>query len=98
MWSDYNWDTHVMRVNKQMVYEDGFFCLKPVKTLTSVRYIDVPDIVHNYLVQENRKQMRHPSRAYLAKKTEIVLDRTKKNTEKEIVGGDFINRKDMANY
>ena len=94
MWSDYNWDTHVMRVNKQMVYEDGFFCLKPVKTLTSVRYIDVPDIVHNYLVQENRKQMRHPSRAYLAKKTEVVLDRTKKNTEKEIVGGDFINRKD----
>jgi len=93
MWSDYNWDNHIMTINKQMVYEDGCFCLKPVKTLTSVRQIDVPEILHKHLLEKIRMQKKHPSKSYLSRKSEIVLDRTT-DTEKIITGGDFINRKD----
>lgn len=94
MWNDYNWDTHKITINKQMTYEDGCFCLRPVKTLKSVREIDVPDILHNYLIQLNRKQFKHPTQAYLSRKNEIVFDKTKKNIVTEIIGGDFINRKE----
>lgn len=93
MWQDYNWDTHKMKINKQMVVEKGVFCLRPVKTLTSVREIDVPDVLHEHLKTLIRKQMKHPTEAYLARKSEIVIDKTKRDFKK-IVGGDFINRKE----
>lgn len=94
MWSDYNWDTHQLTVCRQMTYEDGCFCLRPVKTLKSSRIIDVPDFLHEHLKTKIRQQMRHPSKAFLMRANEIVIDKTKSRSIKEIQGGDFINRKE----
>lgn len=93
MWQDYNWGTHKIKINKQMIVENGVFCLRPVKTLTAVREIDVPDILHNHLKDLIRKQTKHPTEAYLLRKSEIVIDKTKRDY-KQVIGGDFINRKE----
>lgn len=74
-----------------MVVEEGVFCLRPVKTLTAVREIDVPNILHEHLKTLIIKQMKHPTEAYLTRKSEIVIDKTKREFKK-IIGGDFINR------
>lgn len=97
MWQDYNWETHKIKINKQMIVENGVFCLRPVKTLTAVREIDVPDILHNHLKDLIRKQANHPTEAYLLRKSEIVIDKTKRDY-KQIIGGDFINRKENGYY
>lgn len=94
LWSDYNWDTHKLKICRQMNYEDGCFCLRPVKTLKSSREIDVPDFLHKHLIEKIRAQKRHPTQAYLLRASEIVLDKTKRDSVVEIKGGDFINRKD----
>lgn len=91
MWNDYNWETHKITINKQLNVEDGIFCLRRVKTLNSVREIDVPLVVHNYLMQLIREQKRHPTQKFLNNKCEIVVDKIS-NPYKNIVGGDFINR------
>lgn len=93
MWSDYNWQTHKLTVSKQMTYEDGFFVLKPVKTLKSVREIDVPDVLHKHLMEKIRQQKKHTTDAYKSRMVEIVLDKTSNRSVKQIQGGDFINRK-----
>lgn len=94
LWSDYNWDTHKLTVCRQMNYEDGCFCLRPVKTLKSSREIDVPDFLHEHLKEKIRQHKRHTTPAYRARSSEIVLDKTKRDTITEIRGGDFINRKE----
>ena len=94
MWSDYNWGTHKLTVCRQMTYEDGCFCLRPVKTLKSSREIDVPDFLHQHLKEKIRQQKRRPTEAYKIRASEIVLDKTKRDTVTRIQGGDFINRKE----
>lgn len=96
MWSDYNWDTHKLTVCRQMTYEDGCFCLRPVKTLKSSREIDVPDILHQHLIEKVRQHKKKPTQAYLLRANEIVLDKTKRDVVTQIQGGDFINRKDTG--
>lgn len=93
-WSDYNWDTHQLTVCRQMTYEDGCFCLRPVKTLRSSRVIDVPDMLHEHLKEKIRQQQRHPPAGFKQRASEIVLDKTKGRSIIEIQGGDFINRKE----
>lgn len=93
MWDDYNWDTHQLTVCRQMTYEDGCFCLRPVKTLKSSRIIEVPDFLHEHLIHKIRQQKRHPPKSFAIRANEIVLDKTKRSI-KEIQGGDFINRKE----
>ena len=93
MWDDYNWETHQITVCRQMAREDGQFCLRPVKTLKSSRVIDVPDILHEDLLQKIRQQKKHPTREYQMRATEMVLDKTKNKKVVKIYGGDFINRK-----
>lgn len=92
-WSDYDWEKHQLTVCRQMTYEDGCFCLRPVKTLKSSRVIDVPDMLHEDLKEKFRKQFKHPILGFEYKSCEIVLDKTKSKTVVEIHGGDFINRK-----
>lgn len=94
MWTDIRWESKTIKINKQMVYENGVFCLKPVKTLTSVREIDIPDTLYHYLSQQFHDYCRiSQADAYKYKATEIVLDKTKKGQETPIQGGKFINRK-----
>ena len=95
MWSDVNWNEGTITVERQLLYEDGCFVLRPVKTLESSRTVYMNDTLQDFLFNyrkqqdENRKKLGHGYRA-----TEKVLDRTIVGTEKVIVGGDFINRKE----
>ena len=93
LWSDYNWETHQLTVCRQMAYEDGCFCLVPVKTLKSSRTIDVPDSLHRHLMEKFRQQKKHPPQSFRMHANETVLDKTKIRDIREIHGGDFINRK-----
>lgn len=95
MWKDINWEAGTITINKQMQYEDGCFCLGPVKTLRSVRTIEMGKALNNYLCNAFVKQ----SNQRLALKdgyrdTELVLDKTKSGKIVKIFGGDFINRKE----
>lgn len=95
MWSDIDEENKTITINKQLVYEDGCFCLKPVKTLKSVRTIDIPDNLYKYLIKIRLKHNKLKVQAgYKARMSEVVLDKRKKGEPIEIVGGDFINRKD----
>jgi integrase len=79
-------------VNKQMLYQDGNFCLCPVKMLQSVRVIDVPDILNVHLKEKIFYYLaNHSKDSY--RDYDIVIDKTKKPHSK-IVSGAFINRKE----
>lgn len=84
MWSDYDWGAHTITINKQMVYEDGCFCLRPVKTLQSSRTIEVPNVLHEYLKELYRKQHRHIPKGYNERKSEIVIDKTSEKKDNYI--------------
>lgn len=93
-YSDINWTDGdgTITVRCQQGYQDGVFYLGPVKTLKSVRTIDIPEVLWQHLDAKYREYMDiKDSDAY--RNTEIVHDKTKKGVVTKIVGGDFINRK-----
>ena len=75
-------------------YDEGCFHIGPVKTLTSVREIYIPDILFAHLEEIELEQERtRNSNPDAWRATEVVLDRTIDGVGGRIVGGDFINRK-----
>ena len=90
-WRSIDWVNSTITINRQMHYEGGMLKLCPVKTLTSVRTVYMPKVMHNYLYDlytAQSEQKKTMGRAY--RNTERVFD-TMLNTE--ITEGDFINRK-----
>lgn len=92
-WSDINWSTRQITINKQLNYEDGCFCLNKVKTLTSKRTIDIPPILHSYLLEQSRIYYKKKDKQSY-RNNELVLNKLNPKNIKEVWGGDFINRKD----
>lgn len=94
-WSDIDWSAGTITINKQMHDEPGGgFSLYPVKTLQSVRVVDMGTDLQNYLYdfyrqQEARRAAAGPGQ-WMA--WEVVMDKTDPNNIREIQGGDFINR------
>lgn len=74
-WDDYDWRTHQLKINKQMVYNytDKCFTLTPVKTLTSVRLVDVPDFLHNYLLNRIKEETDIDFKFHSLRKTHISI-------------------------
>lgn len=106
MWEDYNMDTHVLTVQRQMVREDNEFVIKGVKTLQSVRQIDVPKILHDELCEQRRfqnnqkKNYKNPKlpTAYQSKvEAGYVIDKTEKQSKK-LVAPNFICRKENGEF
>ena len=92
--SDFNWQERTMRVHCQMGYDEGCYHIGPVKTLTSVREIHIPDVLFAHLEEVELEQERtRNSNPDAWRATEVVLDRTEKGVVGKIVGGGFINRK-----
>ena len=91
-WQDVDWDAKTMKISRQMQYVDGVIKLCPVKTLTSVRTVIIPDELYDelefrYSLQADRKKKL--GEAY--RNTETVFDEI---TKTWIQGGDFVNRKE----
>lgn len=55
-WKDADFDAKTITVNKQMLYQDGCFCLVPVRTLSSSRVKDIPDVLFDHLEDLNFRQ------------------------------------------
>lgn len=92
--SDFNWQERTMRIRCQMGYDEGCYHIGPVKTLTSVREIYIPDVLFAHLEEVELEQERtRNSNPDAWKATEVVLDRTIDGVVGRIVGGNFINRK-----
>lgn len=99
-------DTHVLTVQRQMVREDDEFVIKGVKTLQSVREIDVPKILHDELCAQRRFQnsqkmnYKNPNlpTAYQSKvESGYVIDKTGKQPKK-LVAPNFICRKENGEF
>lgn len=97
-WSDFSVLDKTITVNKQLLYQDGVWCLCPVKTLQAVRVVDVPPFLFEYL-EEKLKEFFKIQNAIKDgellgyRNYEYVIDKTKRPYEK-IQGLDFINRKE----
>lgn len=90
-WRSIDWVNSTITINRQMHYEGGMLKLCPVKTLTSVRTVYMPKVMHNYLYDlyiKQCEQKKTMGRAY--RNTERVFDTMLKQ---EIIEGDFVNRK-----
>ncbi|MBO4693972.1 MAG: site-specific integrase [Clostridia bacterium] len=90
-WRCIDWVKSTITINRQMHYEGGMLKLCPVKTLTSVRTVYMPKVMHNHLYDlynKQGKQKKALGRGY--KNTERVFDTILKT---EITEGDFVNRK-----
>ena len=72
---------------------EGVFNLGPVKTLKSVRTIDIPEVLWQHL-DAKYTDYNDVKETDAYRNTEIVLDKTKKGVVTKIIGGDFINRKE----
>jgi integrase len=90
-WSCVNWDDRTITIDRQLQYVNNEWHLSPVKTLTSVRKVLVPDALYeelefNYSLYIH--QLKSLGNAY--RNTERVYDEV---TKEWIVGCDFVNRK-----
>lgn len=93
MWEDIDWAERTIRINKQLVYEDGCYTLKKPKTKAGKRTIDIPTFLYDHLKYKLRSvRKKQDSRAY--RNYEVVMDCRNPNNPKKLVGGDFINRKE----
>lgn len=95
MWEDVDWNNHTIEVRRQLIYENGCWVLRPVKTLQSSRKIDMNSTLQDYLMNHYMAQLEAKSKLGNGyRNTERVIDRTAKTGEKIIVGGNFICRKE----
>lgn len=93
MWEDIDFKHKTITVNKQLVNNDGVWCISRVKTLAAVRVVDMPDNLYKFMVERHKlilKAKYEP--AFKTRAREVVMD-TRDKTPTEIVGGDFVNRK-----
>lgn len=57
LWDDVDWIGHTISITKQMVWEDGMWCLRNTKTPSSIRKIEIPDSLYNYLKELRETQL-----------------------------------------
>ena len=86
-----------LKINKQLLYQNGVWCLCPVKTLQAVREIDLPPFLTKYMSQIQHEQMLRMAQSddgeMYYRNNEVVIDKTKRE-HKKVVGGLFFNRKE----
>lgn len=81
-----------IRINKQLLYQDGIWCLCPVKTLKSSRTVFITPEFSNMLKEHIFKQF-NQSHIEGFRNYEIIIDKTKKE-HKKIRGANFLLRKE----
>lgn len=95
-YSDIDWVNKLIKIDRQMNFDDGVITIGPVKTVKSTRTIDIPDVLYDHLLEKDFKRlevMKSNPDKYRA--TEVVLEVDEYgNVLGKIVGGDFVNRRD----
>lgn len=95
-YSNIDWTTSTIKINRQMGFEDGAICLGPVKTFAAVRNLDLTlAMVEHLFEKDNQQKETREANPDAYRNTEVVLDKDKYgNILERIVSGDFINRKE----
>lgn len=98
-WQNINWAESTITINRQMGYDKDqkLFYLGPVKTLTSVRVIDIPKTLQNYLYNiyhQQKEQEQKYGIGYRNNERVAVRMKPKQNDLLDIADRDFINRKE----
>lgn len=98
---DINFNDMTITIDKQLLYQDGVWCLCPVKTLNSIRVIDLPNndtllsllinAVSKYTIRDKDGMI--PAERDSYRNNETVIDKTTKD-RKKLIGHNFINRKE----
>lgn len=96
--SDFSVLNKTITINKQLLYQNGVWCLCPVKTLKAVRTVDLPPVVYEHLKSKldeynaiHNAMVNGELLSY--RNYEVVIDKTKRPHE-QLRGLDFINRKE----
>lgn len=92
-WSNINWLNNSITIDGQLLYDEGVWTISSVKTLQAVRTIHMPKNLVIRLKQELWRQEAEKDKPSW-RATERVIDVRERNNHKEIVGGDFICRKE----
>lgn len=96
-WESFTGYENKLVIDKQLLYQDGYWCLCPVKTLTSVRTIDLPPFLSKYMsriqVEQMEKMRLNEEGEFNYRNTEVIIDKTKKEHKKK-QGYLFFNRKE----
>lgn len=96
-YDNFDYFNNKLTIDSQLLYQNGIWCLCPVKTLTSVRTIDLPPFLSKYIAQVFSDQMDKRTLSDYGemyyRADEIIIDKTKKEYKK-IQGGLFLNRKE----
>lgn len=90
-WTDIDYRRGVIKVKRQLNIINGSLQLCEVKTLKSSREVMMPPVLQSHLAskqEEQSQQMKKQGKGY--RNTELVFDAV---TKKDIIGGDFVNRK-----
>jgi integrase len=94
LWSDVDWDKHTISINKQLVYEDRMWCLRRLKTKSSIREIELQDSIYSYLKELKDTQEQQKAELGVAyRDTRVAIDLGKKKTKKIVDNLAFINVK-----
>jgi integrase len=94
LWSDVDWDNHTITVNNQLVYEDGMWCMRNLKSTSSYRVIEIQDSLYDYLKVLKATQEQQKAELGVAyADTKVAIDKGR-NKPKEIAYNlSFINIK-----
>ncbi len=92
LWSDVNWEKRTISVTKQMVYEEGMWCLRNTKTKSAIRVINLQQDIYDYLLNLKVEQERRKEELGVAYKNTVVAQDNGRNKAKTLIENpDFIN-------
>lgn len=95
MWSDINWEKHTIHIQRQMLTQNSIRALVPPKTEHADREIDIPDKLYQHLLEKKKfEQVQRERYGSSYRATEVVKIQFYKDQNDDLVGGDFINRKE----
>lgn len=92
-WCDIDFDKKIIKVNKQLLFQNKKWCFCPLKTINAYRSVNITDSFCNYL--KKLKEEQEISRNFYGDgyKRNFVTDRLERNKEKLLEIKDFVNVK-----
>ena len=92
-WDNIDFKKNTIKVEKQLLKENGVWCFDRLKTARAYRTIEMPSALSSYLQDRQEKMNQAWSRqSFRGKANEIIVD-VRSEPSREIVGADLVNRK-----
>lgn len=98
-WTDVDFEKRTISVRRQMVWEDGMWCLRNTKTKAAIRSIDLQDDIYEHL--KNLKITQEQQRTQLGvawRPTRVAIDNGRNKAKTIEDNPDLINLKGSGEY